>query len=206
MEVEQVGAFASPPGSPKEAILPSSPYDESVEFDVEDDEEETDSVHLKKKVPTKGCHVESHTTPAVVPEEGDMGYPDPAMSRPSPRPRPTPVPRKAVVVSKAAHAPPRPCQWTPQSAELQALVQDVLRDSVRRTDVYHTLQVHLGFIGDNYTMTSIRGQAVKSVPPPVVEHRRFTQGHGRRTHPSQRGADICHDQDYQGICAGRAGP
>jgi hypothetical protein len=45
---------------------------------------------------------------------------------------------------------------------LQIQVEDLVRNCVRQTDMYHIIQVHLGFI-DSYTMVPARGQIVSSL-------------------------------------------
>ena len=141
IEEEQEGmAPMSPSGSPKESLLPSSPYDESVEFDV-DDEDETDTLVALGSRP-KAADV---TKPSRY-----------ASTRPKPR-------RPPVVVSRPP-APKPAVPLDPHSAELQAQVREQIRGTVKRTDLYHSLQVHLGFIGDSYTMNTGRGVPVRSVP------------------------------------------
>jgi len=52
-----------------------------------------------------------------------------------------------------------------QVRDQRALVEDHVRNAVRQTDLYHLIQVHLGFI-DSYTMIPPRGVVVSSKPRP----------------------------------------
>ena len=47
--------------------------------------------------------------------------------------------------------------------ELQAIVEAQVQVIVKKTDLYHILQVHLGYI-QPYTLVPARGVIVKSVP------------------------------------------
>jgi hypothetical protein len=52
-----------------------------------------------------------------------------------------------------------------QIRDQRAIVEDHVRNAVRQTDLYHLIQVHLGFI-DSYTMIPPRGVIVSSKPRP----------------------------------------
>jgi hypothetical protein len=52
-----------------------------------------------------------------------------------------------------------------QIRDQRVIVEDHVRNAVRQTDLYHLIQVHLGFI-DSYTMIPPRGVIVSSKPRP----------------------------------------
>ena len=43
-------------------------------------------------------------------------------------------------------------------------VEDSIRAAVRQADLYHVIQVHLGFVSEGYTMVPARGIIVASRP------------------------------------------
>jgi len=143
------------PVGPKESLIPASPYDEEVAFDPEgeDDLNSADLPEPPVKRPTSasgGRYVDraanaSRSRPKTTSKP---------IYVPKPRPRSAPPPVRSRIPA-----------LEPDSAELQAQVEDIVREAVslKKTDVYHILQVHLGYI-EAYTMKSVRGMNVESKP------------------------------------------
>ena len=149
-------------GNPVETRLPSSPYDEEVAFDLAQ-EDDVDSAHARRALRKKPTTVLADNTrprpsSARATRFGsvDGKAPSSRLSTGKSYSRPKTAP---VIVPK----PPAPQSLDPQSVELQAQVEDMLFDVVKKTDQYHRLQVHLGFIAP-YLIMPDRGIPVKSTP------------------------------------------
>lgn len=80
-------------------------------------------------------------------------------------------PKRSSSETRSSSQPPPSRKLSPeQFEELKLLIEDQLRETVRKTDLYHLIQVNLGFI-ESYTMIPPRGVIVQSEPKTWLTNR-----------------------------------
>jgi hypothetical protein len=193
LEKKALGNPDSPIKISSETIVPSSPYDEEIQFSDDDDVDVEESNYSRSRSGRFPYNRRDNTATAssartgIVPmesmEPADRFKPKDAMgpkiqserdleeklfgSSPNKkaieRLRSHSAPKPFKRVSRAQKLPAEPEDKERQIALLQEMVEEAMRSTVMQTELYHKIQVHLGFI-DAYTMIPPRGEIVVSKP------------------------------------------
>lgn len=175
-----------------EKRVPSSPYDEEIKFS--DDEEDDVNTQIDPGIVLYDGVASKSTSTVFMPKNGlgdgksklnendfeETLFASSPNSKSIPR-RPHSAPRQqrsssstqnnSNSASKGKDSKPQMSQFV---AFMQNMMEDLLRNTVRQADLYHKIQVHLGFL-DSYTMVPPRGEIIVSQPREWLTMRDITQ-------------------------------